>query len=167
LEDIMTLKTATSMAVSMPALFGAVIVLASTPLLSVAAQTQSPSPTPPSASPAAVTQPVPAPIPQTNPGMRPVVPGSGERNVVAPIKNPLIGLPVFSSDGSKLGIVDSIDAQPDGKVTAINIRTGGFLGFGTKLVAIPEGKFARTGHILRLGMTAEEVSKLPEIRKQT
>src|SRR5438876_1223973 len=113
-------------------LFAAVTVLASAPLLS---QTQ--SPTSPSASPPSATQPMPPPVPQTNPGTRPVVPGSGERNVVAPIKNPLIGLPVFSSDGNRLGIVDSIDGQPDGKVTAINIRTGGFLGFGTKLVAIP------------------------------
>jgi hypothetical protein len=102
-----------------------------------------------------------------NPGIRPVVPGSGERNVVAPIKNPLIGLPVFSSDGNKLGIVDSIDGQPDGKVTAINIRTGGFLGFGTKLVAIPEGKFQRAGDFVQVGMTADEVSKLPALKDRT
>ena len=143
-------------------LFAAVTLLASTPLLS---QTQ--SPTPPSASPPSATQPVPAPVPQTNQGTRPVVPGSGERNVVAPIANPLIGLPVFSSDGNKLGIVDSIDGQPDGKVTAINIRTGGFLGFGTKLVAIPEGKFQRAGDFVQIGMTAEEVSKLPAIKDHT
>ena len=140
---------------------GAVIILASIPLLAIAGET--PSPTPPSASPPSATQPVPAPMPH-NPGIRPVVPGSGERNVVAPIKNPLIGLPVFSSDGNKLGIVDSIDGQPDGKVTAINIRTGGFLGFGAKLVAIPEGKFTRTGDNVLLGMTADEVSKLPELK---
>ena len=87
---------------------------------------------------------------------------SSERNVVAPIANPLIGLPVFSSDGNKLGIVDSIDGQPDGKVTAINVRTGGFLGFGTKLVAIPEGKFTRKGDTIQLSLSADEVGKLPE-----
>ena len=135
---------------------GAATVVASTPLFSVAAQPQSPSPTPPVA-----TQPAPLPLP--NPATRPAVPGS----LVAPIKNVLIGMPVFSSDGSKLGIVDSVDANPDGKVTAINIRTAGFLGFGTKLVAIPEAKFTRTSDFLRLGMTAEEVSKLPEIKDRT
>src|SRR5436190_22561828 len=109
-------------------LFGAVTLLASTPLLSVGAQTQ--SPTPPISTPPAATQPVPAPVPQTNPVPRPVVPGSGNRNVVAPIKNPLIGLPVFSSDRKRLATVDSIDGETDGKVTAINIGTGGFLGFG-------------------------------------
>jgi hypothetical protein len=29
------------------------------------------------------------------------------------------------------------------------------------VVAIPEGKFQRAGDIVQLGMTAEEVSKLP------
>ena len=62
-------------------LLAALTALASTPLLS---QTQ--SPTPPSASTPSPTQPVPAPLPQTNPGTRPVVPGAGERNVIAPIK---------------------------------------------------------------------------------
>src|SRR5436190_23087033 len=146
-------------------LFGAVTLLASTPLLSVGAQTQ--SPTPPTSTPPAATQPVPPPVPQTNPVTRPVVPGSGDRNVVAPIKNPLIGLPVFSYDGNKLGIVDSIDGQPDGKVTAINVRTGGFLGFGTRLVAIPEAKFQRAGDIVQIDMTAEEVSKLPAVKDHT
>ena len=63
--------------------------------------------------------------------------------------------------------MDSIDGQPDGKVTAINIRTGGFLGFGTRLVAIPEAKFQRAGDIVQIDMTAEEVSKLPAVKDHT
>ena len=55
----------------------------------------------------------------------------------------------------------------DGKVAAIRIKTGSFLGIGGKLVAIPEGKFTRSGVNVRLGMTAEEVSKLPEVKGQT
>ena len=80
-----------------------------------------------------------------------------------PAQNPLIGLAVFSSDGSKLGTVDTVDGEPDGKITAINITTAGFLGFGTKVVAIPQGKFQRVGGIVRLDMTADEVSKLPMV----
>ena len=70
---------------------------------------------------------------------------------------------MFSSDGSKLGTVDTVDGEPDGKITAINITTAGFLGFGTKVVAIPQGKFQRVGGIVRLDMTADEVSKLPMV----
>jgi sporulation protein YlmC with PRC-barrel domain len=132
-------------------LFGAVTILASTPLLSVGAQTQ--SPTPPSASPPVGSQPA-TDVPKTVPTTRPA----------DPAQNPLIGLAVFSSDGSKLGTVDTIDGGPDGKITAINITTGGFLGFGTKVVAIPQGKFQRVGGIVRLDMTADKVSKLPMVK---
>jgi hypothetical protein len=45
-------------------------------------------------------------------------------------KNPLIGLAVVSSDGKRVGTVDSIDGEPDGRITAINFTTGGFLGLG-------------------------------------
>ena len=75
----------------------------------------------------------------------------------------LIGLAVTSSDGTKLGTVQSVNTQ-DGKVTAILIKTGGFLGFGAKLVAIPQAKFTRTGNNVQLAMTAEEVGKLPEVK---
>ena len=132
-------------------LFGAATVLASIPLLSVAAQTQSPAP--PSASPPVANEPAPE-LPKTGPATRPA----------DPAQNPLIGLVVFSSDGRELGTVDTIDGEPDGKITAINITTGGFLGFGTKVVAIPQGKFQRVGGIVRLDMTADEVSKLPMVK---
>ena len=50
---------------------------------------------------------------------------------------------------------------------AIHFKSGGFLGIGGKLVAIPEGKFTRAGDNIQLGMTSEEVSKLPEIKKES
>jgi hypothetical protein len=74
---------------------------------------------------------------------------------------------VFSSDGSRLGSVQSVNAEPDGKVKAIHIKSGGFLGFGGKMVAIPEGKFTRSGDNVQLGLTADEVSKLPEVKEQS
>lgn len=86
------------------------------------------------------------------------------RNLHVPRQNPLIGLPVLSSERNKIGTVKSVDGEPDGKITVINIATGSFLGLGAKLVAIPGGKFTRVGDTMWLGMTAEEVSKLPELK---
>jgi hypothetical protein len=76
-------------------------------------------------------------------------------------------LAVFASDGTKVGTIDSVDGEPDGRITAINVRTGGFLGFGTKVVAVPEGQFERTGSSVHVALTAEELSKLPAIKEQT
>jgi sporulation protein YlmC with PRC-barrel domain len=126
--------------------FGLVTVLATIPLVPLAAQT------PYSAPPGPGMQ-----LPKAAPTTRPA----------DPVQNPLIGLAVFSSDGNKVGTVDSVDGEPDGKITAINIKVGGFLGFGTKVVVIPEGKFQRAGAIVRIGMTAEDISKLPAVKDQT
>ena len=149
-------------------------ILAGIPVLSLSAQTTPPAPSP--TSPPAATKPDLVPMPQTGPATRPadpadkpaIGPRSGDKSVTAPAKvNPLIGLAVFSSDGSKLGSVHSVSEAPDGKVKAINFKTGGFLGIGGKLVAIPEGKFTRAGDNVQLGMTADEVSKLPEVKEQS
>jgi hypothetical protein len=66
-----------------------------------------------------------------------------------------------ASDGTKLGAVQSVKPKADGKGAAIILKAGGFLGFGGHLVAIPEGKFTRSGDSVQVGMTAEQVSKLP------
>jgi hypothetical protein len=61
-------------------------------------------------------------------------------------------------------MVESVDGEPDGKISAINITTPGFLGLGTKLVTIPEGKFRRIGASVKLSVTAEEASELPPLK---
>lgn len=132
--------------------FGVVTILASTPLVPLAAQT--PQSAPPSAStPSRPEMQLPKAAPTTRPA--------------DPVQNPLIGLAVFSSDGNKVGTVESVDGQPDGKITAINIKVGGFLGFGTKVVAIPESKFQRAGAFVQVAMTAEDISKLAALKDQT
>ena len=79
----------------------------------------------------------------------------------------MIGRTVFSSDGSRLGSVQTVNAGPDGKIKGIRFKTGGFLGFGGKVVEIPEGRFTQSGEYVQLGMTADEVSKLPEIKDES
>jgi ABC-type transport system substrate-binding protein len=150
-------------------LLSAAALVSSAAALSAVAQTQTPppetQPTPPAA------KPEPAPTPPT--GMNPAEPAksptlpSGNPQSAAPAKNPMIGLTIFSSDGNKLGSVQSVDAGPDGKAKAIRFKTGGFLGFGGKLVEVPEGKFTKSGDNVQLGLTADEVSKLPEVKNQS
>ena len=78
-------------------------------------------------------------------------------------KDPLVGLPVFGSDGRKVGDVEQVKAAPDGKLEEIHIRTGGFLGFGSRMVAIPAGKFVRSGTNVQVSMTSSDVSALPAV----
>ena len=73
----------------------------------------------------------------------------------------LVGLKIFSSDGSLIGTVNCV-SRKDGKVVSIHPLVRGFLGIGQEPVAIPEGKFTKTGERIQLAMTADEVLKLPK-----
>ena len=143
-------------------LVGACVVLAGAPWLTATAQTQAPSPPSPSApSPAAGPEQAPTPPAAAQPGV------TGKSATAPREANPLIRMAVFSSDGSKVGTVQRVSTGPNGSVKSLHIRTGGFLGFGARLVAIPEGRFTRIGDKIQLGMTADEVSKLPEVKEQS
>jgi len=138
---------------------GAIVILAGIPFGAVA-QTQAPIPPSPTPPPA-----------RFEPG--PTPPSTVQPDTTGKFANPpgeansLIRMAVFSSDGSKVGTVQSVSMGPGGSVKSIQIRTGGFLGFGARLVAIPEGRFTRNGNNVQLGLSADEVSRLPEVKEQS
>src|SRR5262249_36082579 len=79
----------------------------------------------------------------------------------------LIGLTVLSADGNRVGSIEQVEAAPDGTPRAIYIRTGGFLGFGTRLVAVDGGKFTKIGNVVRVHLTTDEVGKLADFKGGT
>ena len=95
--------------------------------------------------------------PAVKPSEPPVAPG-------APVAQDLVGLNVFSSDGTRVGEVRAVNTGANGDIVALHIRTGGFLGFGGRIVAIPQGKFIRSGQSVRLDLDSEEVTGLPEVK---
>ena len=77
----------------------------------------------------------------------------------AVIGAPQIGMPVFSTDGQKIGSVESINTRA-GKAIVL-VSTGSVMGFGTRLVAIPLSRFDLENHHVRVKMTADDVAALP------
>ena len=140
----------------------ATAVLVAVPLVSAMAQTQPPASTETSPPPSATSPQTSAPPPASTPSTVP----SEKKAAVPTAARELAGLTAKSSDGSNLGTVQGVMVEPGGKVRAVLVKVGGFLGFGGHLVAIPDGKFTRTGDIVQIGMTADEVNKLPEVKTQ-
>lgn len=141
-------------------LLGAASLLSVSALAAMAQSTTEPSPPPaekppmakPETSPAPQTAPTPAP--QTSPKV-----------TTAPAAaHPMIGRNALSSDGNKVSDVRAVKTGPDGKVTAIQLKVGGFLGFGGKIIEIPDGKFTQKGDTIQLGYTSDELSNLPEVK---
>jgi hypothetical protein len=128
-------------------------------LCSIAAAQQTPPPAEAPSTPG--TQ--PAPNATAPPAKAPAVKPS-EAPAALPDQS-LVGLDVFSSDGSRVGEVRSVSTDPSGAVVALHVRTGGFLGFGSRIVAIPEGRFTRSGKSIRLDLDSDQVSNLPEVKE--
>ena len=132
---------------------GVVVVV---PLVTAMAQTQ---PNPPSpANPPAATQPPPSAPPAASTDKK-----AGASTAIGD----LVGLTAKSSDGANLGTVYGVTMAPGGKVTAIGVKVGGFLGFGGHMVIIPDGRFNRVGDTVQINMTSDEVHKLPEAKKKS
>ena len=120
---------------------------------------------PDAAAPGPQTAPAPSTTPQTPPKSTTAPPSTtAPKTTAAPTAHPLMGLSAFSSDGSKAGDVRAVKTGPDGKITAIHVKVGGFLGFGGRIVEVPEGKFSQRGDNVQLGYTSEELGKMPEVK---
>ena len=74
----------------------------------------------------------------------------------APQRN-IIGLPIYSADGTKLGEITAVQITPDGKLQAVQAEMGYVLGLGTNSVLIsPDDLQVRDTHI-ELPMQADDV----------
>ena len=82
----------------------------------------------------------PAPAPQTQTQTQ-SMPGGGQFMTTMPANmmraSKLMGVDVYGSDNQKIGDVDELILGKDGKIEAIVVGIGGFLGIGQKDVAIP------------------------------
>jgi PRC-barrel domain len=73
----------------------------------------------------------------------------------------LTGQPVYTSDDKNLGQVVQVMRGPDGKVQAIQVQAGRFLGIGDKVITIDGDKFDRLPDRIKLRLSSEEVRSLP------
>ena len=94
------------------------------------------------------------------------------QNVVAGIRQALQGLaslqglPAYSADGKNLGNVVEVVRGPDGKVQAVHIEVGRFLGIGDRVVTIEGNAFEQLADRIKLRLSGDAVHSLPEAKKQ-
>lgn len=85
----------------------------------------------------------------------------------APLAQPdssLVGLPVYSSDGHKLGDVTEVGTFGGRRMLRAEIGT--FLGMGSSPVLIPADLFARKDDRIEVAMSADEVRDTVSRQKQ-
>ena len=73
-----------------------------------------------------------------------------------------VGVPVFGINGNKIGEVNRIKADSAGRVTEVQVTTGGPAGINAEVIAISPDKIAtRDMNSLKLSLTASDAKKLP------
>jgi len=78
----------------------------------------------------------------------------------------LRGLPVVSSDNEDVGRVVEVARDADGKVQALQIDIGRFLGVGGRTISIDANSFEPLADKIKLYLTAEAVRAVPDASKQ-
>jgi sporulation protein YlmC with PRC-barrel domain len=74
----------------------------------------------------------------------------------------IVGLPVFSADGMKIGQVIDVALSADRQIEQIRIVTGSPLGFGERTVAIAQPAFIIVGgRVMLASLSADDVQALP------
>jgi sporulation protein YlmC with PRC-barrel domain len=73
----------------------------------------------------------------------------------------LIGLPVFAADGIRIGRVSDV-SMSDGQIDQIHVSTGASLGFGERIVTVPQPAFMIKGDMVLIpDLSAEDIEALP------
>ncbi len=75
-------------------------------------------------------------------------------------------MPVYSSDNKDLGRVVEAVRGPNGKLQAVQIQVGRFLGLGDKVVTIPADQLHEMADRIMLQLNSDQVRNLPEAKKQ-
>jgi len=75
----------------------------------------------------------------------------------------LIGATVYSDQNERIGSVDDLVMTENDRVTVAVIAVGGFLGLGSKLVAVPFARLKRDGDRVALaGATTDTLNAMPD-----
>ena len=76
-------------------------------------------------------------------------------------KAEVVNLPVFVADGMKIGRVSDV-SMTDDRIDQIRVSTGAALGFGERIITVPQPAFIiKSDMVLIPDLSAEDIQALP------
>lgn len=78
----------------------------------------------------------------------------------------LLGSDIYNDQGEKIGKLDDFIVGSNAEVSIAVVAVGGFLGMGSRMVAVPATLFERNeqGQTVLTGATKDKLKALPEFR---
>lgn len=88
----------------------------------------------------------------------------GPQNPLANLKREdVVGKSLYDKGGAEVANIEGIKTSPEGKITAVTVNVGGFLGIGARSVQVPAGDLRlNQGRIEAASMTADQIRALPQ-----
>lgn len=80
----------------------------------------------------------------------------------------IIGTDIKNPADETIGEIDDVVVDADGKIVSVIVSVGGFLGMGTRHVAVPwsDLRFDRARDVALLNMTKDQLKSAPEYKAQ-
>lgn len=79
----------------------------------------------------------------------------------------LVGKTVYGANNQEVGEIDNVVMDQDKKVSAVLVDVGGFLGIGSKTVALPIAQLQPQGErIVALNLTKDQAKAMPEYEEK-
>jgi hypothetical protein len=138
----------------------------------VFAQSTPPSPSQTTPTQATPTQPMPgSPASRANTASAPATESTGDFNAQGQMAgSALIGAKIHNANKETVGSINDIYLDDGGKVQAVVVSVGGFLGVGAKAVAVKwdDIKFGRDGKsvMLTTSLTADALKAMPDYKTE-
>ncbi len=91
-------------------------------------------------------------------------PSPPQNSVAALQRSDIVGKDLYDSSGNEVAKIQDVKTSPDGKIAAVEIDLGGFLGIGARRIAVPVDKLQlQRGRIQSNSLSADQIRDLPQV----
>ncbi len=85
-----------------------------------------------------------------------------QQNALASMKpNDVVGKQLYDRNGNAIAMIQDAKVGPDGKIQAVGVDVGGFLGIGSRHVDVPADTIQVKGNQITSSMGSEQIRNLP------
>lgn len=102
--------------------------------------------------------------PQAQPHQTSNTSGPPQNSIATLQRSDIVGKELYDSSGKEVAQIQDVKTSPDGKIAAVEIDMGGFLGIGARRIAVPVDKLElQGGRIQSNSLSSDQIRDLPHV----
>jgi hypothetical protein len=91
-------------------------------------------------------------------------PSPPQNSVAALRRSDIVGKDLYDRSGNEVAKIQDVRTSADGKIAAVELDMGGFLGIGARRIAVPVDKLElKDGRIQSNSLSADQIRELPHV----